>query len=90
MVSISLPDLATGRPKKVSSWTQANHRGAFRIAMMALRGVGVVDKIHSERATSIWTWRRPATDEEALALPDVGIAGEYKRRLKWQNPPSTA
>lgn len=81
MVSVALPDLPANQPRRVSSWTYAEKGKALRVAMAALAGVGERDQVHVERASYIWVWRRMARMDETLLLPDVGIAGDYKRKL---------
>lgn len=81
MATISYPDLQLGRPRKVSSWTLTEWRRARETALRSLHGVGDRLQLHVDESSYIVAWRRPAARDEILALPDIGIAGEYKRKL---------
>lgn len=53
------------------------------VSLYFLHGVGqgVGERDHIERSRIAWAYRRGATPAEVAMLPDLGIVGDYKRKL---------
>lgn len=71
-VSVALWSRLTGRPKAVSSWTQADHARAQRVARDMLAGVGIDDRTRGDTLDIAFHLRkqtRPIEQDSVFKTP---------------------